>query len=78
MSSVLIQNGTIISMNLAREVFTGDIYVENGRIVEIPSNRKIADQIINAGGKLVLPGFIQVHVHLNAWWQRHFLASLKT
>jgi 5-methylthioadenosine/S-adenosylhomocysteine deaminase len=65
MSSTLICNGTIVTMNPAREVLVGDIYIEDGRIVEIPSARKSADRIINAQGKLVLPGFVQIHVHLN-------------
>jgi cytosine/adenosine deaminase-related metal-dependent hydrolase len=52
-------------MNPAREVLVGSIYCEDGRIVEIPSNRQTADQIIDANGKLVLPGFVQIHVHLN-------------
>lgn len=65
MSSTLIRNGTIVTMNPAREVLIEDIYIEDGRIVEIPSARKSADRIINAQGKLVLPGFVQIHVHLN-------------
>jgi 5-methylthioadenosine/S-adenosylhomocysteine deaminase len=65
MSSVLIRNGTLITMNPSRFVLNGDIYIENGRIIELPSTRKTADQIIDAHGKLVLPGFVQVHVHLN-------------
>jgi 5-methylthioadenosine/S-adenosylhomocysteine deaminase len=65
LSSILIRNGTLITMNPSRLVLTGDIYIENGRIIELPSTRKTADQIIDAYGKLVLPGFVQVHVHLN-------------
>ena len=66
MSSILIRNGTIITMNPTRQILVNQgIYVEDGRIVEIPSDRQTADQVIDAQGKLVLPGFIQVHVHLN-------------
>jgi 5-methylthioadenosine/S-adenosylhomocysteine deaminase len=65
MASILIRNGTLITMNPAREILVGNIYVEDGRIVEIPSTRQVADQVIEAQDKLVLPGFIQVHVHLN-------------
>ena len=65
MSSTLIRNGTLITLNPAREVLQGDIYIQNGLIVELPSTRQTADQIIDAHGKLVLPGFVQIHVHLN-------------
>ena len=65
MSSLLIQNGTILTMNPAREIIAGDIYIEDGIIREVPSSQPRADRVIDASGKLVLPGFVQVHVHLN-------------
>jgi cytosine/adenosine deaminase-related metal-dependent hydrolase len=65
MTSLLIRNGTIITMNPARQVLAGDIYIEDGRIVEIPAVQKTADRVIDARDRLVLPGFVQVHVHLN-------------
>jgi cytosine/adenosine deaminase-related metal-dependent hydrolase len=65
MTTILIRDGEIITMNPAREILSGSIYIEDGRIAEIPSNRESADQVIDAFGKLVLPGFVQVHVHLN-------------
>jgi cytosine/adenosine deaminase-related metal-dependent hydrolase len=65
LSSILIKNATIVTMNPGREILTGNIYIENGCIAEIPSSRAYADKILDASGKLVLPGFIQIHVHLN-------------
>src|SRR5208283_6150844 len=51
--------------NPTRDVLVGDIYIENDRIVEIPATRKTADRVIDAKGTLVLPGFVQTHIHLN-------------
>jgi len=65
MNSVLIRNGTILSMKPASQALEGDIYLEDGLVVEIPSSRSTADKVIDAQGMLVLPGFVQVHVHLN-------------
>ncbi len=65
MKTLLIKNGKIITMNPNRDVLDGNIYIEDGKIVEVPSSRQTADTIIDAQGKLVLPGFIQIHVHLN-------------
>ena len=45
------------------EVCTGNIYIENGIIQEMDSTRVEADEVI-ARDMLVLPGLIQVHVHL--------------
>ena len=60
---LLIKNGEIIT---AESRFRGDIYVEdetetrNGRDLEVPPDT----EIIDASGKLVLPGFIDPHVHI--------------
>jgi cytosine/adenosine deaminase-related metal-dependent hydrolase len=65
MKTLLIKNGKIITMNPNRDVLDGNIYIEDGKIVEVPSSRQTADTVIDSEGKLVLPGFIQIHVHLN-------------
>jgi 5-methylthioadenosine/S-adenosylhomocysteine deaminase len=65
MKSLLIKNAQIITMNHADEIFTGDIFIENGIISNIGKNLACdADQIINAENRTVIPGFIQTHVHL--------------
>ena len=65
MPTILIRNATIITMNPAREVLQGNILIEDGVIAEVPSFCKQADTILDASDMLALPGFIQVHVHLN-------------
>ncbi len=62
--SVLIQNGILVTMDPQRRVFEGSLYVEDGRIAEVDTRRRQADEIIDARGMMVLPGFIQTHVHL--------------
>jgi len=59
---LIIKNGTIVT---SEESFIGDIAVENGKIVCIGTNLSMnATKIIDATGKLVLPGAIDVHTHL--------------
>src|SRR5262252_9358753 len=44
-----------------------DVYCENGRIADIATKleKKSADDVVlDAGGRLVLPGFIDPHVHM--------------
>ena len=61
--SILIKNGRIIT---ASEDFTGDIYIEGERIHSIGNNLEVqADQTIDASGKVVFPGGIDPHVHLD-------------
>ena len=65
MSSLLIRNATILTMNNAFEILEGDVFVERGRIVSIGNvGIASADRVINAGGGFLLPGFIQTHIHL--------------
>lgn len=65
MSKLLIKNGTIVTMNENREIFKGDILVEEDKIKQIGRNFNIeADNIIDATDKVIIPGLIQTHTHL--------------
>jgi 5-methylthioadenosine/S-adenosylhomocysteine deaminase len=62
----LIRNATILTMNDALDVVTGDVWIEDGRIAGLgraPAGWP-ATTTIDAAGGLVLPGFVQTHVHL--------------
>lgn len=65
MQKTLIQNGTVITMNPARDVVMMDILVEGDRIkamgVGLDSQ---GAEVIDAAGKIVMPGLIQSHMHL--------------
>ncbi|SDD90370.1 N-acyl-D-amino-acid deacylase family protein [Niabella drilacis] len=61
---VLIRNGRIIN-GTGNNWFYGDIAVANGRILAIGKNLSYnSSTIINAGGLIVAPGFIDVHTHI--------------
>lgn len=61
--SILIKNGKIVT---ASEAYFGDIYIEGEIIVAIGKDLQYhADKIIDASGKLVFPGGIDPHVHLD-------------
>ncbi|KIY21059.1 MULTISPECIES: dihydroorotase [Mesobacillus] len=60
--SMLIKNGKLLTENGFETV---DIFIENGKISKIgPQLSSDAEQIIEAEGKLVAPGLIDLHVHL--------------
>lgn len=67
MSTLLIKNAQlIVTMDDSQRIIdNGDIYIEGEKIVQI--GKKLiheAETIIEADGKLVLPGFINTHHHL--------------
>jgi 5-methylthioadenosine/S-adenosylhomocysteine deaminase len=65
MSTLLIKQGYIITLDGAGRRFYGDILVRNDRIERIaPQIDAQADRVIDAAGMLVLPGFVQAHLHL--------------
>ncbi|SET52889.1 5-methylthioadenosine/S-adenosylhomocysteine deaminase [Natronincola peptidivorans] len=65
MKKTLIKNGRIITMNEKREIIQGDILMEKDRIKEVAPQIEIEDaRIIDAEGKVVIPGLIQTHIHL--------------
>ncbi|WP_458119256.1 5'-deoxyadenosine deaminase [Paenibacillus sp. Z6-24] len=65
MASILIRQAQIVTMNASEEVFTGDLLIENNKIVKMGAHLDDhADREIDARGKTLLPGFIQTHIHL--------------
>src|SRR5256712_13139087 len=63
--SILIKNGTIVTMDAKNSLVRGDLLIRDGRIAEVSKTSKSeADEIIDAEGCAVLPGFVQSHIHL--------------
>jgi len=61
--TTLIQNGTLVT---AAETFAADLLIEGEKIVEIGIGLKAPSaQVIDAAGKLLMPGGIDPHVHLD-------------
>lgn len=59
----LIKNGTLIT---ASDTFQSDVLIENEKIARIGLNLEVdADQRMDAAGKLILPGGVDPHVHLD-------------
>ncbi|HEY0699349.1 MAG TPA: dihydropyrimidinase [Micromonospora sp.] len=62
MPSTLIKNGTVVNADAA---VRADVLVRDGRIVALGAGGDwTADHVVDATGKLVLPGGIDAHTHL--------------
>jgi dihydropyrimidinase len=61
---LLIKNGEIVT---AGDRYVADLYCDGGSVVAIGENlekRGAKDEVIDASGQFVLPGFIDPHVHM--------------
>lgn len=74
-SAILIKNARIITMKGDEIIAKGDIYIENNRIKGVGKiNSKIISnnaKIVDASGKTVIPGLVDVHAHMWPNWFIH-------
>jgi len=66
MTRTIIQNGTIVSLDPdIGELDDGDILIEDGEIIDIGHGLSTTNaDVIDAEGQIVLPGFVDSHIHL--------------
>lgn len=66
---ILIKNCNLISMDSKREKYEEnmDIYISEGKITEISKNIEVKKdvKVINAEGRICMPGLINTHTHLS-------------
>lgn len=64
MTTVLIKGGTLLTMDRANPIVHGDLLIGGNRISSVGEVGQVADVLIDASDCVVLPGFIQTHIHL--------------
>ena len=63
--SILIKGGHVVTMDERDSIVRGDVLIRDRRITEIKNEiSETADEVIDAGGCAILPGFVQTHIHL--------------
>ncbi|MDD1770092.1 MAG: amidohydrolase family protein [Methanomassiliicoccales archaeon] len=65
MSDLLIKDAVIVTQDAMRRVIRGDVRVEDGRIAEVGRTKGDADDVIEANGDLLIPGFVNAHTHVS-------------
>ena len=61
----LIRGGTVVTDT---DTFRGDVLIEDGRILQVLKPAGLpteADETVDASGKLVLPGAVDIHTHMD-------------
>lgn len=63
---ILIKGGTLVTIDSDNRILTGDLLIDGGRIVSIATSiqPRLETFVIDARGRIILPGFVQTHVHL--------------
>jgi dihydropyrimidinase len=63
MTTTLIKNGTVVT---ATDSWQGDVFIEDETVAQLGTSiDRQADQVIDASGRLVIPGGIDVHTHMD-------------
>ncbi len=65
MSELTIKNARILTLTDSQpEPFDGDVFVQGNRIAEIGQALPKRGRVLDAKGLLLMPGFVQSHIHL--------------
>ncbi len=66
---LIVKNGIVILLDKRNQIFKdGAVVIQNGRILEVNKTSRVvkkykADEVIDARGKVVMPGLINAHMH---------------
>lgn len=65
-SSVLVRGGVVVPMATRGEWFAADVLLEGGRVAAVAPGLQAGEDcaVLDARDALVLPGFVQAHVHV--------------
>ena len=76
MHDTVIRGGTIVD-GTGKQAFTGDVAIDGDRITEVGGKAGAAKRDIAADGKLVTPGWVDVHTHYDgqATWDKELAPS---
>lgn len=64
MYDIAIMNGTIVEPKTGLQT-VGNIAIKDGKIVKVTREKIEAEDVIDASEKIVCPGFVDIHSHLN-------------
>ncbi len=75
--SILVKGGLVVTQNWKREVIRGDVFIEDGRIAGVGHVKARPDEVVDAGGCIVMPGLINCHTHVSMALMRSVADDVK-
>lgn len=77
MSTILIKNADIVTLDKENTIhYETDLLIDKGRIAAIGNIESQCDEIIEARGRVVLPGFFNAHCHSPMTFERGWAEDL--
>ena len=77
-SDIILKNGTIFD-GTGNDSYVSDIFIKSGQITDIrkSNSNDSANQIINADGHIITPGFVDIHTHYDGQvtWDNYITPS---
>ena len=64
MASILIKNGSLVTMDPSNSIVQGELLIVDGKIAGVGASGRSGDVVIDATDCAVIPGFLQTHIHL--------------
>jgi len=63
--SILIKGGIVVTQDKGRKVLVADVLIDKNKIKSVGKHKASeADQVIDAKGKIVMPGLVNLHQHV--------------
>ena len=62
MYDLIVRGGTVVD-GTGAEPFVGDVAIQDGKVIEVGSVSETGREEIDATGKIVTPGFVDIHTH---------------
>lgn len=70
----VIKNGTLIDGTGSDPVENGVVVTEDSKILQVGNEGDVeipeGAEVIDAGGKTIMPGMIELHAHIASWWTK--------
>jgi len=63
-ASILIKNGSLVTMDASNSIVQGELLIVDGKIADVGGGGHSADVLVDATDCAVIPGFVQTHIHL--------------
>ena len=64
-ADLVIKNCRIVNV-LSGEIYAGEVAIADGKIIGMGTTPYDGEQVIDAGGKYLAPGFIDAHIHIES------------